>query len=398
MRISTILFMTCAGGLLCFFNAKAQTVILTSADFAAPGDFAEFHVNASPTGMVGDTLPGTPGVVDVLDLTGQAVTDSYTLNFVTPGSLPAGGSFPTATVGYTSPTGVSFYLENSASSLKILGTSGVLQGQQLVAQFSPGYTLINYPCSLGTSINTTYSFDSFLSINFDSLYNLLGTPVQVTIDSAHVKRKATVRADFHEIVRVLTPEFPSGTLTLKAFVTQDNYDSLWLKLGAPISIPAFGINYPADWIFVDNNLYTLLVTALGYDPGIQSGRNVLKSVEYFAKFRRFRFASAELNPDASVKRLEWISNVNNIGLNEGFSEFLQMGPNPFRNVLVLQGNSDTRYQLKLMDLNGRLLENVFFSTSAQFSFEHLASGVYVAEVIPRDAPGMAPLRRLLVKE
>lgn len=375
----------------------AQTVILTASDFAQPGDFAEFKVNATPTGLTADTLPGFPGVVDVLDLTGQAVTDSYTLNFVNPASLSAGSYFPTATVGYTSPTGVQFFMENTTSALKILGTAGTLQGTQLVAQFNPGYTILNYPCTEGTIINSPYDFETKLAVGFDSLYNVLGTPVQVTIDSAHVKRNAVVNASFNEVVLVRTPENPSGTLTLKAFVIQDNTDSLWLKLGNPISIPAFGINYPADWILVDNNLYTLLVTALGYDPGIKTGRSILKSVEYFAKFRRFRFAGIELNTDGSVKRVEWISNVNNISVQQPESGVITVFPNPSSEILWVEAAEPGRFQVTIRDVSGRIFLSQQLSGKGMVSLHHLAAGTYVLEIQSLDTPSSVKAK-MIVKQ
>lgn len=380
-------------------NLSAQTVILTASDFAQPGDFAEFKVNATPTGLTADTLPGMPGMVDVLDLTGQAITDSYTLNFVNPASLLAGGYFPSATVGYASPTGVEFFMENTSSALKILGTAGSLQGTQLVAQFNPGYTILNYPCTEGTTINSPYDFESQLAVGFDSLYNLLGTPVQVTIDSAHVKRKAVVNASFNEVVLVRTPENPAGTLTLKAFVIQDNTDSLWLKLGNPISIPAFGINYPADWILVDNNLYTLLITALGYDPGIKTGRSILKSVEYFAKFRRFRFAGVELNTDGSVKRVEWISNVNNIGLDDPEAGKVTFFPNPLQDKLWIEAPAYGLFKVVIYDVQGKILQSARLLEKGEISLEHANAGLYVVEVRSlKDAKEKAAVRRLVIKE
>jgi hypothetical protein len=375
-------FFTSLLGFACWSFVQAQTVILTAADFAQPGDFAEFKVNATPTGLTADTLAGFPGVVDVLDLTGQSVTDSYTLNFVNPASLSAGVYFPGATVGYTSPTGVQFFMENTASALKILGTAGSLQGTQLVAQFNPGYTILNYPCTEGTTINSPYEFESILAVGFDSLYNLLGTPVQVTIDSAHVKRKAVVNASFNEVVLVRTPENPAGTLALKAFVIQDNTDTLWLKLGNPISIPAFGINYPADWILVDNNLYTLLVTALGYDPGVKTGRTLQKSVEYFAKFRRFRFAGVELNTDGSVKRVEWISSVNNIGIPNPKNYEVTIFPNPTQEILWVEAPELGLFQATVRDGSGRILVSQQLYKQGALFLDNLAAGTYLLELRP----------------
>lgn len=377
--------------------ASAQTVILTADDFAQPGDFAEFKVCGTPSNLTADTLPGIPGVVDTLKLTTQTVTDQFTLNFVQPSAFPEGALFPDATVSYTSPGNVNFFLQNTASNLKILGTSGDLQGTQLVAQFSPPYTLMNYPCTLGTLINTSYSFENWLAVDFLNTYDVLGTPVTVDIDSAHVKRQATVKAHFNEIVQVLTPDHPSGTLTLKAYVRQDNIDTLEVKLGAPISIPALGINYPADWVLVDENMYTLMVAVLGYDPGVKTGPNTQRSVEYFAKFRRFRFAGVELNPDNSVKRVEWISNVNNIGKAEQNESDLKMFPNPVTEYLRIAGQDEADYTVRIFSAEGRLLVSRNFSGSLELSLQYLPPGMFLAEVTEKGSPHR-PLRRAILKQ
>ncbi|MCS6980570.1 MAG: T9SS type A sorting domain-containing protein [Flavobacteriales bacterium] len=377
--------------------ASAQTVILTADDFAQPGDFAEFKVCGTPSNLTADTLPGIPGVVDTLKLNTQTVTDQFTLNFVLPSAFPEGALFPSATVAYTSPGNVNFFLQNTSSNLKILGTSGDLQGTQLVAQFTPPYTLMNYPCTLGTLINTSYSFENWLAVDFLNTYDVLGTLVTVDIDSAHVKRQATVKAHFNEIVQVLTPDHPSGTLTLKAYVRQDNIDTLEVKLGAPISIPALGVNYPADWVLVDENLYTLMVAVLGYDPGVKTGFNTQRSVEYFAKFRRFRFAGVELNPDNTVKRVEWISNVNNISNAEEDQSFLKIFPNPVTDNLRFVGQDESEYTVRIFSVEGRLWVTRHFSGTFELSLHHLPAGMFLAEITEKGSP-YRPMRQVILKQ
>lgn len=195
----------------------AAQITITQADYGQAGDSLTVgNDNTPPAGL---SVGGTG--LQIWDFTSLALSNINTLNFVDPATTNSGGSFPNADVAIERASDTLFF-QSSASAFLLDGVagSGFGLGVNVVANFEPNSTQIEFPATLGSSFIDTAVFDTVVSCDEFGFGGVC--------DSARLKRTliGTGTIDAHGTIST-----PGGTFqSVRQYFREDNSDSIWIKV------------------------------------------------------------------------------------------------------------------------------------------------------------------------
>ncbi|HEY8366521.1 MAG TPA: hypothetical protein VIL57_05185, partial [Bacteroidia bacterium] len=196
---------------------QAQTS-LGVGDFASVGDNVVISTDDAPPSNLD---LGTPGTNKTWDFTSLNEVSNRTINFVDPSTLPSGSSFPNANLAQIENGNV-IYLNKSNSGIEAVGTTQSFNGMDFDAQFSPAFSIINFPLEYGDNISGSYNFQEQFYLGIDTTVTLLGSNINVKIDSVRIKRSTNITGT---VDAWGTVEFTNGEIdALRASITQVNVD------------------------------------------------------------------------------------------------------------------------------------------------------------------------------
>lgn len=372
---------------------SAQTS-LGSGDFASVGDNVVISTDdAPPTNL--DL--GTPGTNKTWNFTSLNEVSNRTINFVDPSTLPSGANFPTANLAQIE-NGSVVYLNKSNAGIEAVGTTQSFNGMGFDAQFSPAYSIIQFPLEYGDAINGSYNFKEQFYLGIDTTVTLLGSNINVKIDSVRIKRSTNITGT---VDAWGTVEFTNGEIdALRASITQVNVDSTWAKFGAPIVIPPFA-NFPAGWNLIDQSLaqqIALLDPQIGGMLGNATATTTVNYKEFYAKHVNYRLAQIEVDGSGSPVKADWIQESSiNFGLNNQVAmPTLKLFPNPTSSVVTLSEAVPAGSSYRIINSVGAIVaaNNIQSNT---ISLAHLATGNYTVVLVNAKNTILAVEKVVLVK-
>jgi hypothetical protein len=359
--------------------AQAQ-ITLNQSDFGVAGDTVYMATDNSVTGLA----VGNAGVTaQTWNFTSLTIDAFDTLLFVDPAVAPGGADFPDANVALITGNAAIFF-NNTASGAAVLGNGGGFGGFAFSAPFNPPFDLLTYPTGLGTTINQNYSFDVTEYIGIDTTVNvpLVGN-VSLQLDSLRLKRLGQVDIIFDAFGTV---QLPIGNFqALRCFTTLTNNDTTFAYLLQPVSIPVLGINFPAGWNVITNDVAaSISIIAPGIFLGNTTGIVVEKSYDWFANNADYKIVSVVLDPaNNSPKRAEFKSDPS--FLYTPASTLLpnvNVYPNPSSAWISLQGVPEGfAGTLHIVDMNGKTVYQTLYNGQSAISVSALAEGMYSIRLV-----------------
>ena len=209
-------------------------ITITQADYGQAGDSITIGNDFNPP--AGLSVGGTGS--QTWDFTTLALSNINTLNFVDPATTISGAQFPEADLAIERFSDTLFF-QSSPTSFLLDGVagSGFGLGVNVVANFNPNSTQIEFPSTLGSSLIDTAVFDTIVDCDAFGFGNVC--------DSARLKRTliGTGTIDAHGSIST-----PGGTFeSVRQYFREDNSDSVWIK------IPFLGWSLFSDSVSTNHN-------------------------------------------------------------------------------------------------------------------------------------------------
>ena len=216
----------------------AAQITITQADYGQVGDSITIGNDVNPP--AGLSVGGTG--LQSWDFTALALSNINTLNFVDPANTLSGALFPQADLAIERLTDTLFFQSSPASFLLDgVAGSGFGLGVNVVANFNPNSTQVEFPATLGSSFIDTAVFDTIVDCQAFGFGNLC--------DSARLRRTliGTGTIDAHGSIST-----PGGTFeTVRQYFREDNSDSVWIKipfLGWSLFSDSLSTNHNYKWM------------------------------------------------------------------------------------------------------------------------------------------------------
>lgn len=372
---------------------QAQTS-LGVGDFASVGDNVVISTDDAPPSNLD---LGTPGTNKTWDFTSLNEVSNRTINFVDPSTLPSGSSFPNANLAQIENGNV-IYLNKSNSGIEAVGTTQSFNGMDFDAQFSPAFSIINFPLEYGDNISGSYNFQEQFYLGIDTTVTLLGSNINVKIDSVRIKRSTNITGT---VDAWGTVEFTNGEIdALRASITQVNVDSTWAKFGAPIVIPPFA-NFPAGWNLIDQSLaqqIALLDPQIGSMLGNATATTTVNYKEFYAKHVNYRLAQIEVDANGAPLSADWIQESTiNFGLNNQVAmPSLKLYPNPTSSEVNLSEAVPAGSSYRIINSVGAVVASNKINSNS-ISLANLATGNYTVVLVNANNTVLAIEKVVLVK-
>ncbi|MEQ9187534.1 MAG: T9SS type A sorting domain-containing protein [Cryomorphaceae bacterium] len=257
-------------------------ITITQADYGQAGDsLIVGYDDFPPSGLsVGGTGSQT------WDFTSLSLSNINSLNFVDPVNTISGGAFPNADLAIERQNDTLFFASSSAAFV-IDGFAGSGFGFpiNIIADFNPNSTQIEFPSTLNASFVDTAVFDTTVNcaeFGFGS-----------TCDSARLKRVLIGTSTVDAYGEVSTP---GGTFTtVRQYFVEDNKDTVWIK------VPFFGWQQFIDSASTEHNYRWI---ANGEKWPVLSARadgagGDIVTAEYVVGAQVLGYVSAENDPSCS---------------------------------------------------------------------------------------------------
>lgn len=351
-------------------------ITLDQSDFASVGDTVFLATDETISG----TNVGTASAsAQTWNFSGFGIESFDTLLFVPPASATGGADFPTANVALITGATTTFF-NKSATGVQILGNGGGFGGFGFSAPYAPPYNILNFPTTLGATINTTSGFDVTEYIGLDTTVNFppLVNNLHILLDSIRFKRESDIDITFdaHGNVTLPLDTYPA----LRAYNVQVNNDTIYAFMGAPVNIP-FLLTLNAGWNVITAQMaQSIALIAPGILVGQSTGITTARSYDWYAKDIGYRLVSVELDTAAghAPKRVQYLSDPELMSISD--DEVLPAAyvyPNPANGFLMLKGiDAATQGNITVTDMFGRAVMNARYTGQNQISLEGLASGTY----------------------
>jgi len=371
---------------------QAQTS-LGVGDFASVGDNVVISTDDAPPSNLD---LGTPGTNKTWDFTSLNEVSNRTINFVDPSTLPSGSSFPNANLAQIENGNV-IYLNKSNSGIEAVGTTQSFNGMDFDAQFSPAFSIINFPLEYGDNISGSYNFQEQFYLGIDTTVTVLSMPINIKLDSIRIKRATSISGS---VDAWGTVEFTNGEIeALRASITQTNTDSTWIKLGAPIN--AMIVNLPAGWNLVDQamaNQIALIDAQMAAMLGNATGTVTTNYKDFYAKHVNYRLAQIEVDANGAPLSADWIQESTiNFGLNNQVAmPSLKLYPNPTSSEVNLSEAVPAGSSYRIINSVGAVVASNKINSNS-ISLANLATGNYTVVLVNANNTVLAIEKVVLVK-
>lgn len=371
---------------------QAQTS-LGVGDFASVGDNVVISTDDAPPSNLD---LGTPGTNKSWNFTSLNEVSNRTINFVDPSTLPSGSSFTNANLAQIENGNV-IYLNKSNSGIEAVGTTQSFNGMNFDAQFTPAYSIINFPLEYGDAISGSYNFSEQFYLGIDTTVTVMSMPLNIKLDSIRIKRATSITGS---VDAWGTVEFTNGEIdALRASITQTNTDSTWIKLGAPIN--AIVVNLPAGWNLVDQamaNQIALIDAQMAAMLGNATGTSTTNYKEFYAKHVNYRLAQIEVDGTGAPVNADWIQESSiHFGLNNQVAmPSLKLYPNPTSSVVNLSEAVPAGSSYRIINSVGAVVASNNINSNS-ISLANLATGNYTVVLVNANNTVLAVEKVVLVK-
>lgn len=350
--------------------AQSQ-ITLDASDFASVGD-SMFVVSDIEISTINVGAASTSA--QTWDFVSFNIDGHETYHFVSPANAPGGSSFSNANVALLSGTSSTFF-NKGTDSVIVYGNGGSAQGFSLSATYVPAYNILKFPVNLGDTISASSSFDETEYFGIDTV----ALSMTIKLDSIRFTREFTIETEFDAFG---TLKLPMGDFeTLRSYNKQTNNDSIYLYLGAPISL----LSLTAGW----NTLTPqTLNTINGLAPGLLTGQRIgvyeVITYDWYAKAEGFRIASLTMNDAGTApSRVDYKSNP--LFLSTSSAELLPNAfvfPNPANDFVAISGvEAGITGTLRVVDYTGKTVISTRYNGQNQISVSELAAGNYYISLV-----------------
>jgi hypothetical protein len=222
---------------LVFSTALSAQITVTQADYGQAGDsIVVGYDNAPPTGL---NVGGTG--MQTWDFSTMSLSNINTLSFVDPATTASGAQFPNADLAIERQSDTLFF-QSSSSALVVDGFAGAGFGLpiNIIADFNPNSTQIEFPSTFNSSFVDTAIFDTTVScMEFGIAF----------CDSARLKRIVVATSLVDAYGDISTPG--GNFTTIRQYYRADNQDTVWTKLpfiGWSVFLDSVSTEHTYRWI------------------------------------------------------------------------------------------------------------------------------------------------------
>ena len=340
---------------------------------------AQITINATHLVDVGvsvqqsiDTIPGSitigsSGANQTWNYTSMNEDVVETLTFSNPSTFPGASSFPTANMGLTNsnePDNWQFLDKNSVG-LFVVGQTIIQQGQQIEIPFTS--TILTFPSTMGTNFSGSWS-GQIAQI-------FLG---QSGIDSVRITRGAN-QSSIIDAWGTLTT--PLGTFaSLRQIDVLQTIDTTWvLQSGVWSIIDPF----TAGLAGIDPIAFDTVNTARWWTDNPLS---------------KFPLLEMDYENNGSVNEVTWQKSSPTVGINElKATTNFNVYPNPAKNVITFETNITNNSEIAIMDITGKVIKSVVFSTSKQtIDIANFEAGIYFYSIRDRKSGKVLQNNKIIV--
>lgn len=320
---------------------------------------AQISVDVSDMSQVGDVITRKADTMTVLSGPGAAGANQ-TWNFtqlstyiidettqvINPSDAPNGSNFPSANLAMTNDNINYLYFDQNANQMNTLGFAGDLlgNGTPIVAPFTSGLLVHNFPRTYGSNFSDNYIIDVTLD----------GSSISPLVNQVRFKRTAQIMDSTDAWGQLTTPLATYNSLRVKK--TEYSADSIWIQAV-----------FPPTW--------TLFQTS--FDTTV--------SYQWYADQGKLAVAELTFDSLGVPKKYTWFHEAsvgNLLELNQNAS--LNLYPNPSEDVVNfdLMLSQNEKGKLVIMDLSGKVMEERILNSSnfnGKIDVRNYSKGIYFFE-------------------
>jgi len=397
---------------LCAVSFAQAQITLTAANAPVVGELITYGTDAMPTGV---TI-GSAGANQTWDFSSLQLSETTSVEFVSPLEAPNGSMFPTATFAQVTE-GTYGFANVSASGVTVLGTSADFFGNDefITAVFDPAQTVYSFPLTYETTYSGNYGFALTLDgsefgvdsvrIELNASYNTevdghgtLITPAGTynalrqyveTIEETKLYFlffgtwiETESNQDTFLTYQWLTAEARGQALTLDVSETGDIFSATWFQSAttqilAPVADFDYEIQGGGDVQFTDASTNSPSSWTWNFGDGTNS--SLQDPLHSYTASGTYEVCLQATNSAGSTSFCQDVTVVV-VGTDEADDEVaLRVFPNPAKDAITFEVKDANigDLQLHVLNLLGQQVFNSTLNDSRTLDVSQFASGQYV---------------------
>lgn len=376
-------------GIMAMKLYSQSPITITQADFGSIGDEIYLGYDATP-GLPVLPVNTNPSAQQTWDFDTLHTETLDTLYFLSPSLFPNASNYPGANIVISSNQG-NFFIEKSATGIKMHGFSidfGLLSAD---AVFNPPVVTVPLSATVGTTYNGTSAFQA---VNFIGIDTNVFTCI-IKIDSVMVKRKSNYSINFDAFGKL---KLPLGwhNNTIRSLTTDITVDSVFIYAPNPINCPPF-LNVPAGWSLAPDFLLQLA------NPNLTSVmKDTTRVYNWFETGGKFSICAVDVDHNYLPISARFVSDTSQIGLSVVYYDDLMnimVYPNPTQNFInVFMPEYQAGYTVSITELQGRQVRRVPLTTNQlAINLEEFNNGIYLL-AIENNAGQIVARRKIILNK
>lgn len=376
-------------GIMAMKLYSQSPITITQADFGSIGDEIYLGYDATP-GLPVLPVNTIPSAQQTWDFDTLHTETLDTLYFLSPSLFPNASNYPGANIVISSNQG-NFFIEKSATGIKMHGFSidfGLLSAD---AVFNPPVVTVPLSATVGTTYNGTSAFQAVNFIGIDT--NVFSCIIK--IDSVMVKRKSNYSINFDAFGKL---KLPLGwhNNTIRSLTTDITVDSVFIYAPNPINCPPF-LNVPAGWSLAPDFLLQLA------NPNLTSVmKDTTRVYNWFETGGKFSICAVDVDHNYLPISARFVSDTSQIGLSVVYYDDLMnimVYPNPTQNFInVFMPEYQAGYTVSITELQGRQVRRVPLTTNQlAINLEEFNNGIYLL-AIENNAGQIVARRKIILNK
>jgi hypothetical protein len=376
-------------GIMAMKLYSQSPITITQADFGSIGDEIYLGYDATP-GLPVLPVNTNPSAQQTWDFDTLHTETLDTLYFLSPSLFPNASNYPGANIVISSNQG-NFFIEKSATGIKMHGFSidfGLLSAD---AVFNPPVVTVPLSATVGTTYNGTSAFQAVNFIGIDT--NVFSCIIK--IDSVMVKRKSNYSINFDAFGKL---KLPLGwhNNTIRSLTTDITVDSVFIYAPNPINCPPF-LNVPAGWSLAPDFLLQLA------NPNLTSVmKDTTRVYNWFETGGKFSICAVDVDHNYLPISARFVSDTSQIGLSVVYYDDLMnimVYPNPTQNFInVFMPEYQAGYTVSITELQGRQVRRVPLTTNQlAINLEEFNNGIYLL-AIENNAGQIVARRKIILNK
>jgi len=323
---------------------------------------AQISIDVTDMSQIGDVITRKADTLTVLTGPGNSGANqtwnftqlsTYVIDEVTqvmnPSEAPNGSNFPSANLAMTNDNINYLYFDQNANQMVTLGFAGDLlgNGTPIVAPFTSGLLVHNFPRTFGSNFSDNYIIDITLD----------GSAISPLVSQIRFKRSALILDSTDAWGQLTTPVATYNSLRAKRI--EHAVDSIWIKAV-----------FPPTWTLFQVNLDTTI------------------SYQWFANQGKLAIAELTYDTLGVPKKYTWFHSapIGNLTEMNTVNEF-NLYPNPVSDELTLSFNDaliGNTITTSIIDETGRIIDEkvaILSTKELNFNTSQLQNGYYFLKVI-----------------